>query len=219
MRNDPDPLETVPATDPAAPSRRRRSLVLGSIAATGALLAAVVAGAVTSGLQDDESAPPALESEADIRFLPEDDESDQPLLAADRTGEPAPDASFPMLGGGLSSFDELAGTPVVVNFFASWCEPCKAEMPDFAAVDAETGPEVAFLGVSLRDSEDDARAIVEQTGVRYPVGRDPSGSLAEAFGVVNMPSTIFLDADGRVVSSHAGVLTADELRSQLAALR
>jgi peroxiredoxin len=92
-------------------------------------------------------------------------------------------------------------------------------MPDFAAVDAETGPEVAFLGVSLRDSEEDARAIVEQTGVGYPVARDPSGSLAEAFGVVNMPSTIFLDAEGRVVSSHAGVLTADDLRSQVAALR
>jgi thiol-disulfide isomerase/thioredoxin len=108
---------------------------------------------------------------------------------------------------------------VVVNFFASWCEPCKAEMPDLAAVHAELGTEVSFLGINVRDREDDARALLAATGVAYAVARDPSGSLQEAFGVVNMPSTFFLDADGRIVSSHPGVLSADELRAELATLR
>ncbi|MEX2659306.1 MAG: TlpA disulfide reductase family protein [Acidimicrobiales bacterium] len=218
MRTDLDDisLEERPAT---SADSRRSSLLLGTVAAVAALAAAVVAAIVASGMQDGEPAVGRPEPEAEIRFLPEDDESDRPLIAADRAGDPAPDASFPMLDGGLATFADFRGKPVVVNFFASWCEPCLAEMPDFAQVHAELGGEVTFLGMSLRDSEDDARAILEETGVEYLVGRDPSGSLAEAFGVVNMPSTYFLDAEGRIVSAHAGVLTADELRSQLAALR
>ncbi len=197
------------------PSTRRSSLVLGTVAAVVALGAAVVAALVTSGAQD-ETALALPEPEAEIRFLPEDDESGDSLLAEDQTGELAPEASFPLLDGGLATFADYRGKPVVVNFFASWCEPCKAEMPDFATVHAEVGDEITFLGVNLRDSEADARSILAETGVTFAVARDPSGSLAEAFGVVNMPSTFFLDASGKIVSAHAGALTADDLRAQLA---
>lgn len=216
--SEPAPASGGPAAPPAGARSRRSSLVIGTVAALAALGAAVGAALVTSGAQDDPGA--ALpEPEATIRFLPEDDESGQSLLAGDRAGELAPAAPFPMLDGGLGTFAELAGTPVVVNFFASWCEPCKAEMPDLQVVHAELGDEVAFLGVNVRDSEADARATLEETGVTFDVARDPSGSLAEAFGVVNMPSTFFLDASGRIVSAHAGVLSANDLRSQIAALR
>lgn len=212
------PASEGPAASPARGRSRRSSLVIGTVAAVAALGAAVVAALVTSGAQDDPGAAPA-DPEAVIRFLPEDDESGQSLLAEDPTGELAPAVPFPMLDGGLATFADLRGTPVVVNFFASWCEPCRAEMPDLQAVHTELGDEVTFLGVNLRDSEDDARALLEETGVTFDVARDPSGSLAEAFGVVNMPSTFFLDASGRIVAAHAGVLTAEDLRSQLAPLR
>ena len=206
-----------PATDPP-PSRhdRRRSLLVGTVAAVAAVTAAAGAAVVTARLADEPEAP---EAEAEIRFLPEDDESGQPLLAEDRTGVAAPDDSFPLLDGGLASLADLRGTPVVVNFFASWCEPCKAELPDFAAVHAEVGGEVSFLGVNVRDREDDARALLAATGVDYPIARDPSGALQEAFGVVNMPSTFFLDREGRIVASHPGVLRVEDLRAQLAGLR
>lgn len=220
MRTEPPPTtDRSPDPSAAAPvgARRRPSLALGTVAALAALAAAVAAGVVTAGARDaeDDALP---EPEVAIRFLPEDDESGQGLLAEDRTGEPAPDASFPMLDGGLAAFADFAGKPVVVNFFASWCEPCTAELPDFQAVHAERGDAVTFLGVNLRDAEDDARALLAETGVDFLVARDPSGSLAEAFGVVNMPSTYFLDASGRIVDAHAGVLTADELRAKLAVL-
>ena len=195
---------------------RRRSLLVGTVAAVVAVAVAAGAALAAGGLADDETALP--EPEAEIRFRAEDDESDQPLLSEDRTGEVAPDDEFPLLDGGLATFADYAGAPVVVNFFASWCEPCKAELPDFAAVNAELGDEVTFIGVNVRDGEDDARRLLEETGVGFVIARDPSGSLAEAFGVVNMPSTFFLDAEGRIVSSRPGTLSADELRAEIAAL-
>ena len=194
---------------------RRRSLLVGTVAATVALAAATGAAVAAGSLRDDERLP---EPEAELRFGPEDDESDQPLLAQDATGEAAPDDQFPLLDGGLGSFADFSGKPVVVNFFASWCEPCKAELPDFAAVHDEVGAEVAFVGVNVRDGEDDARRLLAETGVDFTVARDPSGSLSEAFGVVNMPSTFLLDRGGRIASSHPGVLSAEELRAEIAAL-
>lgn len=217
MATETEPSEPV---EPPPPSHgaRRRSLLVGTVAAIMAVAAATGAAMIAGGLRDDQ--PSTLpEPEAEIRFLPEDDESAQPLLADDRTGEVAPADPFPLLGGDLASFADFEGTPVVVNFFASWCEPCKAELPDFAAVHRELGADVAFVGVNVRDGEDDARRLLEETGVGYTVARDPSGSLAEAFGVVNMPSTFLLDAEGRIASSHPGVLSADDLRSEIAAVR
>ena len=211
--DDTPPTASGPATHRRA---RRRSLTVGTFAAVVAVASAAGAAIATARLADDGEAAPDVDAE--IRFLPEDDESAQPLLAEDRTGEAAPDDAFPLLDGGLATLADLRGTPLVVNFFASWCEPCKAELPDFAAVHAEVGTDVGFLGVNVRDREDAARSLLAATGVDYAIARDPSGALTEAFGVVNMPSTFFLDADGRIVSSHPGVLTADELRSQLAAL-
>lgn len=215
MATDTDVAEPADRPSPRRDARRR-SLLVGTVAATVALAAATGAALAAGSLRDDGERLP--EPEAELRFRAEDDESDQPLLAQDATGEAAPDEQFPLLDGGLGSFADFSGKPVVVNFFASWCEPCKAELPDFAAVHDEVGAEVAFVGVNVRDGEDDARRLLAETGVDYAVARDPSGSLSEAFGVVNMPSTFLLDASGRIVSSHPGVLSADELRAEIAAL-
>ena len=215
MATDTDLAEPADRPSPRG-AARRRSLLVGTVAATVALAAATGAALAAASLRDDDQRLP--EPEAELRFRAEDDESDQPLLAQDTTGETAPDDQFPLLDGGLGSFADFSGKPVVVNFFASWCEPCKAELPDFAAVHDEVGAEVAFVGVNVRDGEDDARRLLAETGVDYAVARDPSGSLSEAFGVVNMPSTFLLDASGRIVSSHPGVLSADELRAEIAAV-
>lgn len=205
-----------PETSSSSAEVRRRSLLVGTVAAAVAMAVAAGAALAAGGLADDETTLP--EPEEELRLRAEDDESDQPLLSEDRTGEVAPDDEFPLLDGGLGTFADFAGTPVVVNFFASWCEPCRAELPDFAAVRAELGDEVTFVGVNVRDSEDDARRLLEETGVDFVVARDPSGSLSEAFGVINMPSTFFLDAGGRIVSSRPGTLSADDLRAEIAAL-
>lgn len=111
-------------------------------------------------------------------------------------------------------FGELVGdgTPTVVNFFASWCAPCRIEMPAFEQVAGELDGEVAFLGLAVNDRPDDARRTVEDTGVTYDVARDRDGSVLNAVGGVAMPTTAFVDADGRVVEVHSGELDAEELR-------
>lgn len=132
----------------------------------------------------------------------------------DLTGEPAPDFAFESLETGedvdFAAF--RAGRPVVLNFFARWCPPCVEEMPGLEEVHRELGRRVAFLGLSEREPADDARRLVEDTGVTYAIGRDPSGDLLTAFSGVGMPTTVLIGADGTITSSHTGRITADELR-------
>ena len=110
---------------------------------------------------------------------------------------------------------EVLDGPTVVNFFASWCPPCIAEMPDFEAVSQQAADEVEFIGVAIQDRTEDATRIVEDTGVSYRWARDPKGDVANAAEVTQMPSTMFVDADGEVVSVHSGALDAAQLRDLL----
>lgn len=104
--------------------------------------------------------------------------------------------------------------PTVVNFFAGWCTPCAAEMPEFQEVSQEVAGEVDFIGIAV-DRSAAAAEIVEKTGVTYPWFGDGPGDVANAVGVTNMPLTMFVDADGEVVSVHSGPFDADELRGLL----
>ena len=191
--------------------RRWPPVVLGTIAALGALAAAVGAGALARSLNDEPSPP---EPEVTLSFDEDDDESGQDdLIGGDVAGDPAPDVTFALLDGGSLRLGDLRGTPVVVNFWAAWCPPCVSEMPDFEVVHQEVGDDVTFVGIDVRESVDAARELVEETGVTYTIGRDPSGEIFQAFDAVNMPSTFLIAADGTVVASHAGAMDADVLRS------
>jgi thiol-disulfide isomerase/thioredoxin len=195
--------------------RRWPPVVIGTVAALVALAAAVGAGAVARSLEDDEPRRP--EPEVELSFDGSDDESAQDdLIGGDVAGEPAPDVSFALLEGGTLRLADLRGTPVVVNFFATWCTPCVKEMPAFEQVHQELGDDVAFVGIDVRDSVSGAQELVERTGVTYTIGRDPSGEIFQDFDAVNMPSTFLLAADGTVVASHAGALDAGGLRDLVA---
>jgi cytochrome c biogenesis protein CcmG/thiol:disulfide interchange protein DsbE len=114
------------------------------------------------------------------------------------------------------TLDDYAGRPLVVNFWASWCPPCGAEMPDFERVHRSIGDSVAFLGVNLRDSRDLAEGLADSTGVTYRLVEDPDGRLFRAFDGAGMPTTVFVDADGNVVDVVAGQLAEAELRERIA---
>jgi cytochrome c biogenesis protein CcmG/thiol:disulfide interchange protein DsbE len=130
------------------------------------------------------------------------------------TGSPV-DGSFEMMTGGRRSLADYRGRPLVVNFFASWCVPCLAEMPGFERVHRELADQVAFLGLNLQDPVDAGRSVVERTGVTYDIGRDPDGALFQSFGGIAMPTTVFIDASGAVVDLHSGEITAGELRDRI----
>lgn len=125
-----------------------------------------------------------------------------------------------MFDGETLTLADFRGRPVVLNFFASWCPPCLAEMPDFEAVHQEVAGEVVFLGAAMQDdSRELSLDVVERTGVTYDLAWDPAGDLFRAFGGFNMPTTVFIDADGRFVQRHNGIMSIDQLRSAVEDLR
>jgi thiol-disulfide isomerase/thioredoxin len=130
------------------------------------------------------------------------------------TDGPTPGDSFEYWDGGEGSLSDFAGTPVVLNFFASWCAPCVAEMPDFEQVHQEIGDQVRFVGVNETDDRQAAEGIIERTGITYEVVRD-SGPLLEGLEGLVMPTTVLITADGRVVRLHSGPMDADQLRTAI----
>ena len=114
------------------------------------------------------------------------------------SGEPAADFELRLFGGDLLRMSDLEGKVVVLNFWASWCPPCRAEMPDFEEMWQEMKDDgVVFVGVAVSDSPEEARAFVEATGVTYPVGVDSSGSIAGDYRVLSLPTTFLIDREGR----------------------
>ncbi len=218
MATPPDTEVSLPPAPPSPGSptltrRGRHPLVLGTVAAVVALAAAMAVAAV---LAPSPGAGGQPTPEIELRFSGDDqDPAPPPLVGGDPTGQPLPAGNFSMLEGGLGSFADYRGTPLVINFFASWCPPCVAEMPAFESVHQELGGGVGFLGVNLRDSVGNATELVERTGVSYDIARDPAGELAQALGVVAMPSTVFVSAEGVVVGTHAGEVSADQLRQKV----
>jgi cytochrome c biogenesis protein CcmG, thiol:disulfide interchange protein DsbE len=113
-------------------------------------------------------------------------------------GSPMPEFSLPLLGtGGRLGSDDLEGRPVVINFWASWCIPCREEARVLEAAWKKYGPQgVHVLGVNVQDSEEDARAFAKEFGVTYPIIRDKDLTLWTKLGVSGLPETFFVDADG-----------------------
>lgn len=107
------------------------------------------------------------------------------------------------------------GRPVVVNFFAAWCAPCRREMPAFQSVYEDVEPDVALVGIDTRDIRSDGLALLRDTGVTYPAGFDPDGEVAREFGVVGMPTTVFVSADGEMLERVTGEMSAERLRATI----
>lgn len=126
-------------------------------------------------------------------------------------GPPVPERTFEDFGGEQVSLADYEGTPMVVNFWASWCPPCIAEMPDLETVHQARADEVAFVGLNTQDELNTALDLVEQTGVTYDLGQDPDGDLFRAFEVFSMPTTFFVDEDGAIVHRHSGLVTLSQL--------
>jgi cytochrome c biogenesis protein CcmG/thiol:disulfide interchange protein DsbE len=113
-------------------------------------------------------------------------------------GSPMPEFSLPLLGTG-SRFGsaDLNGKPVVINFWASWCIPCREEARVLEAAWKRYAPQgVQVLGVNVQDSEEDAQAFVEEFGVTYPTIRDKDLTLWTKLGVSGLPETFFVDSEG-----------------------
>jgi cytochrome c biogenesis protein CcmG/thiol:disulfide interchange protein DsbE len=112
-------------------------------------------------------------------------------------------------GGGTQAFDAqlraLRGHPVVVNLWASWCDPCRAELPFLQREALARGGTVAFIGVNVNDSHDAAKRLAAQFPMPYPSFEDPRGKLPNRYRTLGLPVTVFYDARGKQVIVHQGV--------------
>ena len=134
-----------------------------------------------------------------------------------RVGQPAPRVELPDLEAPSRQvrLADLRGHPAVVNFWASWCGVCAAEMPALERVHQRLGQRVALVGIDQRDQRDPALALANRTGVSYRLAFDPAGRSFDAFGGLGMPTTVLLRADGTVAEVVTGPLDEQTLTRKL----
>jgi cytochrome c biogenesis protein CcmG/thiol:disulfide interchange protein DsbE len=118
------------------------------------------------------------------------------------------------------SLAELEGTPVMLNFWASWCIPCREEAPLLQDGWERYGPKgVLFLGLNMQDLTEDARGFLDEFAITYPSIREPSNEIARAYGATGIPETYFISRGGRVVGHVIGVMSERQLADGAAAAR
>ena len=137
--------------------------------------------------------------------------------AAEAAKQAAPDFTVYDAEGNAHKLSDFRGKPVILNFWASWCGPCKMEMPDFDEKYQQYGDQIHFVMVNLTDGSQEtvetASKFIADEGYQFPVYFDTAYSGAMAYGVNAVPVTYFLDAEGNFVAYKQGVLTAENLQT------
>lgn len=109
------------------------------------------------------------------------------------------------------SLGDFTGRPVVVNFWASWCVPCREEMPALQATSERLAGRVAFVGINYQDTASSAADFEREVGAKYPSGLDGDGAVASRYAVQGLPTTVLVDARGRIVARVLGRVTQEKL--------
>ncbi|HJP66453.1 MAG TPA: TlpA disulfide reductase family protein [Actinomycetota bacterium] len=146
--------------------------------------------------------------------------NDPTLIRSPLIGRPAPNFTLPRLdAGGSMSLASLRGKVVVINFWASWCGPCRDEHPDLeAAWDRYRDHGVVVVGVSYQDRDANALAFRDELGGDWPLVQDARSRVALAYGVTGVPETFFVAPDGRVAAKSYGPVTYETLTEQISKL-
>jgi thiol-disulfide isomerase/thioredoxin len=135
-----------------------------------------------------------------------------------QAGASAPDFAIVLDNGNHLRLSDLQGRPVVINFWATWCGPCRMEMPELMRA-AAANPNLAILAVNVREAQAVVTPFAEEFAMRTPVVIDPEGVVQTLYEVRGLPTTIFIDKHGRIDAIYAGALTPATLEERLAAIR
>ena len=133
-------------------------------------------------------------------------------------GYPAPDFTLYSPSGEKVTLSSFHGKPIVVNFWATWCPPCRGETPYFVTASQQWQGEVTIVGVDVRETPDLALPFMAEFGIKYTIALDVDGEVAAAYHIVSFPTTYFVDSQGMIVQIDNGPLSAALLQTRLADL-
>lgn len=125
--------------------------------------------------------------------------------AVPRVGEPAPDFAFTLPDGTATRLSDLRGKPVLLNFWATWCGPCEEELPDLQRVHQQD-ESLVILGINKGEALDVIAPYVEEKALTFPIVPDPQSDIAHRYGVRNIPTSFFIDANGTIRASKLGIM-------------
>lgn len=130
--------------------------------------------------------------------------------------EAAPNFELALLDGKSFKLSDYKGKPVLINFFASWCLPCREEMPVLEKIIGDYQPKgVVFVGIAVDDTEEKMKDFIARYKVTFPVGLDKTSEIQKSFGLYGIPTTYFIDKEGVINYFHSGVVTEDLLKHEL----
>lgn len=142
------------------------------------------------------------------------------LEPAPVVGHPAPDFALPTLAGETVRLSDFKGKPVLVNFWATWCGPCRSEFPDFQKASIDNADKLVIIGINntTTDQKELVPAFLEEFGVTFPIVLDETGDTAKAYNILGLPTSIFIDRNGNVNEIFTGPINKAYIEAKLSGM-
>ncbi|MCM3691264.1 redoxin domain-containing protein [Neobacillus niacini] len=153
----------------------------------------------------------AIVQAMDKKAEPENVSQEAANMGGLKVGAKAPDFELKTLAGDTVKLSDLKGKKVMLNFWATWCPPCKAEMPAMEEFHKQAGDEVVILAVNI-DPHLDVKAFVDENGITFPIPLDAEDTVNETYQVLSIPTTYFIDSKGNIGNKYIGAMNLDAMK-------